>query len=66
MIDNLRENSLAKIHPSLSEIRDRCPRGRPEASSGEKQFKSKNPQLRLNCFATNSLRAMKKPSPGQQ
>jgi hypothetical protein len=47
MIDELGENSLAKIHPSpLSEICAGTPRGRPEASSGEKQFKSKNPHLK--------------------
>src|ERR1035437_8614394 len=43
----------------------RVPRRRPEASSGEKQFKSKNLKSRLNCVAINRLREMKKSSPGQ-
>jgi hypothetical protein len=66
MIDELGENSLAKIHPSLSEICAGTPRGQPEASSGEKQFKSQNLHPRLNCRAINRLHEMEKSSPGQQ
>jgi hypothetical protein len=66
MIDDLGENSLAKIHPSLSEI---CAGVRGDGQKpipAKKQFKSRNLQIGLNCLAINWLRGMEKSSPGQQ
>jgi hypothetical protein len=65
VLHELRENSLAKVHPSLSALASRGPKSLLEGSGGQKQLKSKNLKTISNCHALRTLAGIQNSSPGQ-
>ena len=66
VVHELRENCLAKVHPSLSAIDTAWPRPPPGAIFDQKKFKSKNSKTLLNFHPIRTLGGIENSCPGQQ
>jgi hypothetical protein len=66
VVHELRENCLAKVHPSLSAIAAAGHRPPPGAIFDQKKFKSKNPKTMLNSQLIRVLAGIENSCPGQQ
>jgi hypothetical protein len=66
VVHELRENCLAKVHPSLSAIAAAGHRPPPGAIFDQKKFKSKNPKTMLNSQLIRVLAGIADSCPGQQ
>ena len=65
VLHELRENCLAKVHPSLSKIDTAWPQPSPRAILDQKKFKSKNFKTLLNYRLIKMLEGIENPCPGQ-
>jgi hypothetical protein len=66
MFHELRENCLANVHPSLSAMNGDLLRQMSGAVFGQKKFKWKNLENRVNSPNFKPLAGVQKSSPGQQ
>jgi hypothetical protein len=66
VVHELRENCLAKVHPSLSAIDADWHWPSPGANFDQKKFKSKNSKTLLNSHLITALAGIENSCPGQQ
>jgi hypothetical protein len=66
MLHELSENSLAKVHPSLSAIDCGLPRQPASVCIPERKLKSKNSKNALNFHGSYALAGIENSCPGQQ